>query len=100
MTTEGPNGSVGQGNKPLGRTRIREVREVDLIYRPVVRGQWVLFCLGKSVILGPNEIKIVQLPYKMEVQNRLRGLDCCNNKNVRVWMKINSTSLLSVVLKK
>ena len=60
MTAKRPNGSVGQGmNNTLGRTWIRKIREVDLIYRPVQREKWVLFCLGRSLILGPTEIKTV-----------------------------------------
>ena len=62
MTTERPDGSVGQRNKTLGRTRVRQVNEVDVHYKPISRGKGILFCLGKSVILGPFEIKTVQLP--------------------------------------
>ena len=99
MTTERPDGSVGQKNKPLGRTRFRQISEVDAIHKPIVRGKGILFCLGKSVILGPYEIKTVQLPYEVEELGSLRGFDYCNSKNIRIWMKINSWGRMSVILK-
>ena len=59
MTTERPDGSVGRWNNTLGRTRFRQISEIDAIYKPVLRGKGILFCLGRSVILGPYEIRIV-----------------------------------------
>ena len=99
MTTEWPNGSVGQEkNNTLGRNRIHLIREVEKVYYPVQKGRWVLFCLGKSVIVGPREIKTVQLSYRMENYGDIKGVDCCSKKNIRIWMKMNSSGTLSCVI--
>lgn len=40
---------------------------------------------GKSIILGPEEIKRIQLPFKLSNIKITFVKDCMTNKNITVW---------------
>lgn len=71
--------------------------EVEKKLWPERKGNWLIFKLGRSLVLAPHEVKTIQWPYYIHAATGAVR-DCLHNRNVRVWLKWRSTSQMICVL--
>ena len=71
---------------------------VELKVRPYQKGGWIIFPLGRSVVLGPRAVTGIQLPYKLRNFANVIFRDCLVGKPVRVWPKFRSDGQFCVLL--
>ena len=83
----GALGYKEDGKVVRSRLVVECTQPVELKVRPYQKGGWIIFPLGRSVVLGPRAVVGFQLPYKLRNFSNVIFRDCLMGKPVRVWPK-------------
>lgn len=94
----GALGYKEDGKVVRSRLVVECTQPVELKVRPYQKGGWIIFPLGRSVVLGPRAVVGFQLPYKLRNFSNVIFRDCLMGKPVRVWPKFRSDGQFCVLL--
>lgn len=69
-------------------------------YLPFLQNGWVIFMSGKSLVIGPFDMKTVILPFSFSPESKLcQFFDCIQNKSLIGTTKIHPTGRISLTIK-
>ena len=80
------------------RVIIECTEPVELKVQPYRRRGWIVLPVGRSIVLGPQSIEGIYLPYKIQHEGSTIFWDCLFNKPVRVWPKLRSDGQFGILL--
>lgn len=82
---------------------IEFTQEIEKKFYPFYQNQWLVSRIGRSLVLGPNETKLVYLPFRVHVNgSAVNGAwfrDCLSHRAVRSWVKVRSDGQLQILLR-